>query len=268
MYPEARSERARGFILVAVLWTIALIAAVGIALGAGARTEARIARNLVDAQIAEAAIDGAVAEASFRLQIEGPGRWRADGAERLLVIGGVRVMVRVEDERGKVNPNLAPAALLAALLEQAGAGQAAAAALAREIVDWRGGEGADVVAAVARYGQAGRPYRPPGQPFRDIDELGLVLGIDPILLARLRPWLSLAQPGSPDPALAPDRVRRALAIAPWNAPSPPSRRGPAFSILARTEAPAAASRRAVVLLGCADGAAGCATPVFWSREPN
>lgn len=256
---------ARGFVLVVVLWTIALVAAIGVAMGSRARTEARIARNLIDAATAEAAVDGAVAEAAFRMQIEGPGRWRAGGGERVLSVGGTRVAVRIEDERGKVNPNLAPAALLAALVEAVGGERATALALAREIVDWRGGPGADPAAAAARYAEAGRAYVPPGRPFRDIDEIGLVLGMEPEMRARILPLFSLVRAGSPDPALAPVAVRRALASAPWNAPPASAENGAAFTFVARTDGPAAVTRRVVLRLGCEDGSAGCAVPLAWSR---
>jgi general secretion pathway protein K len=51
---------------------------------------------------------------------------------------------------------------------------------------------------------------PPGQPFESLDEIGLVLGVTPALLACLRPRLSLYRDTDPDPNAVDPAVRRAL----------------------------------------------------------
>ena len=54
---------------------------------------------------------------------------------------------------------------------------------------------------LAQYQAAGLPYGPANRPFDSLDELGLVLGMTPTLLARMRPFLSVYQEGD-----TPDKV--------------------------------------------------------------
>ncbi len=172
---------------------------------------------------AEAAADGAVHAAAFHLLSPADG-WAADGRLRTLAVPGASVSLRIADEGGKVNPNLASRELLRAMLRQLDMTTEGADALAGNIVAWRfpsagggftvPGLGAGAVAAdpplLQQYRAAGRDYAPPGAPFESLDELGLVLGMTPVVLERLRPHLSLLNDTEPDPALASPLVLRAL----------------------------------------------------------
>jgi general secretion pathway protein K len=55
-----RRDDARGFALILVLWIAALLAVIAASLVSSGRTEARLARNLVENAKAEALADGAV----------------------------------------------------------------------------------------------------------------------------------------------------------------------------------------------------------------
>lgn len=202
----------RGFALLIVLWAVALLALIGTRLTAGGRTEAQLASNLRAAAVAEAAADGAVHEAAFHLLDAPDRRWPADDQPRALRVGAVPVVVRVRDEAGRINPNTAPPELLDALLRAVGADSRAAARLAAAIADWRfpGVQKHPNGAKAPEYRAAGLDYGPPGAPFRSIDELGAVLGMTPELLARLRPHLTVAAEGEPDPARADPVVLAAL----------------------------------------------------------
>ena len=125
-------SRQRGFALLVVLWSMALLALLGAQLTGAGRTEAQIARNLRASAGVEAAADGAVQEAIFHLLASGEARWGADGVLRRWRIGEAAVEVRIFSESGKLNPNRAPIAVMAALLRRLGAeprraGQVAAA---------------------------------------------------------------------------------------------------------------------------------------------
>jgi general secretion pathway protein K len=204
--------RQRGFALLIVLWTLALLALLGTQLVAAGRGEAQLARNLVDAAQTEAATDGAVQQAIFAMLDASDARWKTDGMVHEIRLGDVAVSLRLADENGKVNPNLASASLLAALLVQVGAPPSTAASLANAIVDWRtdnrllGQPDADA----ARYGLAGLDYAPPGANFLDVDELGEVLGMTAELLARLRPHMTVYSARDPDGATADGVVAAAL----------------------------------------------------------
>lgn len=204
--------RDRGFALLIVLWTLVLLAVILTALLASGRSSVTLAGRVRDAAIGRAAADGAIAEAIFHLAT-GSG-WRPDGAPHLVRIGAFTVVVEARMLRDRINPNLASTALLSGLFEAAGLAAQQARRLAEAVVFWRAPDTDKAAAArqLAAYRRAGLGFAPPGRPFASIVELGAVMGMTPALLQRLRPALSLDQPGDPDPAAAPPLVRAALRL--------------------------------------------------------
>ncbi|WP_431267089.1 general secretion pathway protein GspK [Dankookia sp. P2] len=247
--------REGGFALLLVLWSLALLALIGTQVAATGRAEALLAANLRTAAMAEAAADGAVHQAVFHLLAPPGQRWPADGLAREVALpGSATALLRVESEQGKLNPNLASAPVLAALLQQLGAEPRAATGLAAAILDWRsaGLRPRPGGAKEPQYRAAGRDYGPPGRPFESIAELGLVLGMTPALLARLSPFLSIHQGRSPTPALPPRRccaLRTAQGAEEELAADPDA--APVVAITAAVALPGGArfARRAVVRLG-------------------
>jgi general secretion pathway protein K len=204
----------RGFALLIVLWTLSLFALVGTQLTLSARTEARLAGNLRADAVTEAAADGAVYESVFHLLDGGRMAWPLSGEHRVVLPGAV-VDVTLENQAGRVNPNLADPALLQGLLTAVGLDKTHAVSLAAAIIDWRSPNAKPTPngAKAPQYKAAGRAWGPPGSPIRDIEEMGQILGMTPELLAALAPHLSLYWDGDPDPAVADpvvlDAVQRA-----------------------------------------------------------
>ncbi len=220
--------RQRGFALLIVLWSMALLALLLTQVTATGRSETQLADNLRRAIVLQNAADGAVHEAIFHLIDPAPAtRWAADGAlRRLAPLPGVAaVELRIDDEAGKVNPNTAPAEFLVFLLRAAGATADAAASIALAMDEWRQASGEDLGTGpkAQRYRQAGLSYAPPSARFQALDEIGLVLGMTPKLLAALRPHLTLDSDGVVDPRAADPVVLRALELAhvPTTATGPP-----------------------------------------------
>jgi general secretion pathway protein K len=214
--------RQAGFALIVVLWSLALLTAIGVQLAGTGRQEAQLARNLVDSAVLEAAADGAVQQAIFRLLDTSPQRrWYPDGGIRIVPFGRNFVRVRIEDETGKVNPNIAPAELLQALLLESGAAPRTAAEVAAGIAAWRSAaiSAAARLARAAPYAAAGRDYAPPGAPFESVEEVGAVLGMTPALMARLRPHLTVFTEDDPDAATPDLVVAAALADVARGAPA-------------------------------------------------
>jgi general secretion pathway protein K len=203
----------RGFVLLIVLWTLGLLALFGTELLVLARQDTQRARNLLDAAALEAAANGAVQQAVFANLDLSNRHWPADGRTRVIAVAGVPVAVRIEDDAGKVNPNVAAPQLLQALLVAVGADKTRASDIAAAIVDWRmaSGSPARLTAIDARYAAAHRAYAPSGAPFTSLEELGAVLGMTPELLARLRPHLTLYTDADPDMSTRDAVVARALA---------------------------------------------------------
>ena len=183
----------RGFALLIVLWTVALLALLGAHITAAARQAASLSLLLHGAARAGALADGLVEEAIFRLLDPSPHGWQADGVPRQVRLGGGTGEVVVLDHGGRINPSLATPQLLAALLQGDGMEKGRAMRLAAAIVDWRsvGEVTSPGGAKTPQYRAAGLPYGPPGEAFRSPEELGLVLGMTPEVLARLAPHLSV-----------------------------------------------------------------------------
>lgn len=189
--------RPRGFALLIVLWTVGLLALLGSHITATSRQATAQSLLLQRAAEAEALADGLVDEAIFRLLDPSARGWKADGVPRAVRLGGGAGEVVVLDHAGRVNPALAPPPVLAALLRHDGMDEAHAARLAAAIVDWGtvGNVPSPGGAKMAQYRAAGLPYGPPSEAFRSPEELGLVLGMTPDVLARLQPHVSVWSSG-------------------------------------------------------------------------
>jgi general secretion pathway protein K len=210
-----RSAATDGFAVILVLWLLVLLAAIGMHLVARGRSEAHIAFNATAAAEAEALADAGVARAVFGLSDPNPAtRWRLGGPPREIAFGNGRIAITLRDENGKVNLNLAPEPLLAALFRQVGANPGLAARLAAAITA-RVRPGAvplllssDMSATSTGDGTAAR--KPP-LPFDSIDDLADLPGMSPELLAAVRPYVSVyATSPQPLPAAADPLVIRAL----------------------------------------------------------
>ena len=210
-------DRSSGFALIMVLWFLVLIAAISTNLMANARSETAIVRNIRAAAAAEALADGAVAQTVFNQTAKiTAGRWKLDGEPHLISLPGGEATIRLYDENQKINPNHASDALLAALFETAGVGRGLARRLGASIADWVGSatEPRALGAEMQQYMDAGRSYGPPNAPVETIDELQLVLGMAPDILALVRPYLTIhTETAEPDGSNASLVVRRALALA-------------------------------------------------------
>ena len=206
----------RGFALLIVLWTLVLIAFIVAKVTAAGRTEVQIAANLAANAAAQAAADGAIYQAIFQLSDPAPDHhWTADGSTHELVIGKSRIMLRIEDEAGRINPNLASVALLEGLLRASGSEPQLAAAIAAAIAEWVGSAGTPRPPAevIAEYRAAGLDYAPPGSPLESLNELARVRGITTGLLVALRGHLTLFGPAEPNAATADPIVATAITLA-------------------------------------------------------
>jgi general secretion pathway protein K len=250
-----------GFALLIVLWTLVLIAFVVAHITASGRTEIRIADNIVDDAIARAAADGGISAAIFNLSNPRPEqRWPLGGGIRQIAVGHSQVILRLEDEASRINPNLASPALMQALLQTIGVDAQTAPRLAGAIAEWVGTaqDQRPAAALLADYRAAGLDYQPPGAPLETIDELGRVLGMTPAVLAALRPHLTLYGPAEPSPTGTDPAVRTALAVvsragdasAPTD-PTPPDIVTARITALAAGPGNARAERVAVARIGAA-----------------
>jgi len=209
------TARQRGFALLIVLWTMALLALIGTRITAAGHAETQLVTNLRANAIAEAAADGALFEALFHFMDGSAGHWAADGLAHRVVMPQAQVAVTLVDESSKISLNNAPPPLLRGLLQALGVNKQLAALLTREIVDWRSRSLRPHIPGATGlvYKAAGRDWGPPNRPFRTVNELGMVLSMTPQILDRLRPYLSPYTYSTPNPNAAPPLIRAVLAEA-------------------------------------------------------
>jgi general secretion pathway protein K len=227
---DARADN--GFVLLIVLWWLAFLLFVVAQITAATRTAILISSNIRTSAVAEAQADGAVNEAIFEVLAQ---RWRADGTIHLVRGPQVVSEVVIEDEGGKIDPNVAPVGLLQALLSECGAPPKAAKDLGIAIFEWRSLDMLQSAGAqkASRYRAAGRSYAPPNTRFVSVDELGLVIGMTPELLTCLEPHVSVYSLSVPSVQTAADPVvRQALADAyPYDAAQPVAAMAPQVEVV-------------------------------------
>lgn len=217
MSATRRSSAPRGAALVLVLWLIALLTALVGAFALSARIEQLQQRVQDDSGRAQEIGRAGIAYALSRLRAD-PQRtpWQPDGRRYRWQFDGAQVDIRIEDESGKVNINLADSALLEGLLRAMDIPQDEAARVAGAIIDWRDpddlsppGGGAELPDYVA----AGLPYGPRNARFETLGELQRVLGISPALYRRLLPMITVhGRQSRPDSRFAKGPVLTALGL--------------------------------------------------------
>ena len=211
--------KARGAALLLVLWLVALLTALVGSFALAARTEHLQGQVLARGTEAQALARAGIEYAVWRMtRGDRRLRWMADGREYRWDPGALaptgEVTVRIVDEQGKVDLNMADATLLTALFEAVGVERAEAALVAGAILDWRDVDTLTLPVGGAEdpdYASAGRHYGAADAPFASVAELEQVLGMTPPLYARVAPHLTVHSGRPvPDPAHATAAVLAAL----------------------------------------------------------
>ncbi|EWS77063.1 general secretion pathway protein K [Xylella taiwanensis] len=207
--------RARGAALIVVLWLVALLTAMIGVFALSARIEHLQGSVLVSGAQAQEVARAGLEYAVSRLQGSNPTQvpWILDGRSYDWRYADATLQMRMSDESGKVDLNVADLQLLTALIRALGVDVERAARLAGAIIDWRdtdhlvspgGAEDPD-------YAAAGLPYGAKDSPFESIGELRLVLGMDTDLYRRMLPNVTIYSGNlKPDVRCAPAPVLTAL----------------------------------------------------------
>jgi general secretion pathway protein K len=181
------SRGENGMVLVAVLWTMVLLAMLAAALVMMSRSEARNVTLDQDQLQARETVKAGINLAIVALT--DPNRdWPTDGTPRTITVDGVPVAVAITSEGGKVDLNNAAPDLIRGLLAAVGQGPGAADEIANEIVARRQNGG-----------------------FTSLAELLQLPEIDEDLFDRVTPDLTLySGSSSVDPSAAPMDVLLAI----------------------------------------------------------
>jgi len=201
----------RGVALVAAVTALALMTAIAVAVARTTAVDQRLARDALLALQADALARSGIAVATFALQVMkaggSPDTQALDVGRQPLGAGWVEVHVDDEARRLDLNaPELADA--LPRLLALIGLDPG----LADAIADWadpddttrpRGAERAWYLARTP-------PRVPRNGPFASVDEVAFVRDIGPDVLARLRPYVTVAGEHAVNPNTAPREVLLAV----------------------------------------------------------
>ena len=159
----------RGTALLLVLWATILLAALLAGVAAASRSHSQAALYGAEHARAELAAEAGLAQAIAGLRAPDQQRqWVPDGRPYTFAFDGARVTVKVVDVSGMADLNAAPAGLLRGIFQAAGVDAMRAGQLADAVVSSRGGA-------------SGRA----GQPFRAIDQLARLPGMDLALFGKI-----------------------------------------------------------------------------------
>lgn len=175
----------RGAALLLVLWATMLLAALLIGVAAASRSHSEAALYGAEQARAELAAEAGIAHAVAGLRSPTiGGQWVPDGRPYAFMFDGAKVTVAVVDASGQVDLNASPPDLLRSLFEVAGADPSRAATLAQAVAKFRGGTPL-AVRGTARFGTPRGVGNQPGGPFRAIDQLARLPGMDSALFTRV-----------------------------------------------------------------------------------
>jgi general secretion pathway protein K len=181
----------RGFIVIAVLWMLAALAAlVLIYVSYVTNTAAAVAVNTDRIQV-EALVSAGVELTAYRLTGQSeqarPTSGTFDGR-----IGAGRVRVTFRSEAARIDLNVAPKAMLVGLMAALGVSERDAATYADRILGWRSPvEPGQENPEDTYYRALGVAYLPRHAPFPHSDELWLVRGIPPAVIERVLPFVTV-----------------------------------------------------------------------------
>lgn len=190
MTRRARGEE--GYALVAAVASIAVFAAMALAMLSATRAAIVTGAAEVDQARAAAAADAGIAIALSGLLADDPAaRWPIDASARTIAFAGAQIAVRVEDERGKVPLNLMDEPMATRLLTAFGIEGDPLKIMRDSLLDWLDADDdkRPYGAEAAFYAPLG--YRARNGAFASVGELRRVRGFDGALVARMAPLLTV-----------------------------------------------------------------------------
>jgi general secretion pathway protein K len=197
----------RGTVLLSVLWAIALMSTLAMAAAVSFRGFAGVASVGRDRVQGDALLTAGLEMAAGA--VSGLGDDPLTEREIAVDLSTGTVRAGFSDEGGRIDVGKAPAAVLASLLQVAGAPQPQAEAVAQEIVRWRRNENQSAAAgADSTNDPAGKPET--GQPFADLREVAQVPGMSPRWLTAMAPLTTVFGSDTVNPLTAPAGVIAAL----------------------------------------------------------
>jgi general secretion pathway protein K len=186
----SHQEPSEGFILIAVLWILAALAALAAIYSFSVNETASVLvshdEKLQAQELALAGVELAVYELTATPKAQ-PSRGKLG-----FRLGNAAVTVDFRSESARIDLNLAPKPVLAGLFTVLGVKNEDAEGFADRILAWRTPRTSGASdSEAALYRSAGRSYGPRHGPFQHVNELGLVSGLPPALIDCAMPYLTV-----------------------------------------------------------------------------
>ena len=187
----AATASERGFVIIAVLWILAALAALATIFSVYLSNSAQALAVNDSGLKAEALVSASLELTTYQLLLAGDKARPALGSFRFR-LDNADVLVSFTSEAARIDLNFASKEMLANLFAVLGADQQAAKEYADRTVGWRTRPKADRANdEEALYGAAGLGYSPRQSLFTHVNELSLVLGLPPILVDRALPFVTV-----------------------------------------------------------------------------
>lgn len=213
---NGRRRSQRGVVLVVVLWLLLLMEVLVASQVVSARVESDLVTNRKEALSARAAAQAGLFMAIDMLAQQQKSKerlLRTDGGLYSMNYNDARVMVRVEDEAGKVDLNAARPELLRKLILSLSRDSENGLQVTDALLDWRDADHLrrEYGAEDDDYLESDRVYGAKDEYFDDQEELLMVMGMDDALYTRLMA-VTTVHTGDigVNPLVAPRQVLRAI----------------------------------------------------------
>lgn len=187
----SRSQNARGFIVIAVLWILAALSALVLIYLSYVTNTAVVVATSSERVQTDALVTAGVELAAYRLTAVRQDS-RATSGTFDARIGAAKIAVTFRSEAARIDLNAAPKDLLSGLMSGLGVAPYDAAGYADRILAWRAPtEQGDNDPENAFYRASGASYVPRHAPFPATEELWLVRGIPPVVIERMLPFVTV-----------------------------------------------------------------------------
>lgn len=204
----------KGFALVLVLWVLSLLTIMAGSFALSMSRETAIIEGVKHNAETQSVAESAIALAQIMLlNPDVRNRWRADGGVYQIDFADASVRIRMLSESGKIDLNTSTQKLLESLLSHAPLEDKQQRKLLNAILDWRDAdeEVRQDGAELQEYKHAKLSYGPRNKRFHSIEELQMVLGMDPETFNWLAPLITVYAGQEIDLKLA---TREVLAVLP------------------------------------------------------
>jgi len=184
-------ETQKGFVLIMVLWILAVLTVMAISLTYMTRVESLAAlsfrKSVAMKFFAEAGVERGVAEVLYRirnLSVEGSEIWRVDGTPYKIETDHGNYSVGITDESGKVDINRTPELILRNLLGILGHDLEIVDTITDSVMDWKDADDFYRLSGAESdyYMSLPDPYSAKNADFETLEELMLVKGVTPEIL--------------------------------------------------------------------------------------